>query len=85
MSKRLQVVVEDVELAEIQEAARRHGLTASEWVRQVLRHARRSEQVGEPARKLAIIRAAAEHSFPAPDIDVMLAEIERGYLADDQG
>lgn len=31
-----------------------------------------------PAEKLAIIRAAARHSFPVADIDPMLAEIARG-------
>jgi len=33
-------------------------------------------------KKLAAIRAAAEYQFPAPDIETMLAEIERGYLSD---
>jgi hypothetical protein len=32
--------------------------------------------------KLAAVSRAAEHSFPTADIDQMLAEIERGYLAD---
>lgn len=83
MSRRLQVVVGDEELAEIQAAARRHGVTASEWVRRVLRDARRTERVGDPSRKLAAVRAAAAHSFPAPDVTTMLREIEQGYLAGD--
>ena len=41
--------------------------------------ARRTVPRGDASRKLATIRAAANHSFPAPDIDQMLAEIERGY------
>ncbi len=82
MSKRLQVVVDDAELEEIQAAARRHGVTASEWVRRVLRDARRAERAGDPGRKLAAIRAGAAHSFPAPDIDTMIEEIEQGYRAD---
>lgn len=50
MSKRLQVVLDEEELREIQEA------------------------------KLAAIQAATRHAFPAPEIEAMLAEIERGYL-----
>lgn len=40
MSKRLQVVVDEAEYAEIQAAAERARLTISEWVRRVLRQAR---------------------------------------------
>lgn len=40
MSKRLQVVLEEEEHAEIQAAAERAGLTVSEWVRRVLRQVR---------------------------------------------
>lgn len=40
MSTRLQVVMDDEELAEIREAAERARLTTSEWVRRVLREAR---------------------------------------------
>ena len=79
MSKRLQVVLDDKELAAIRKDARRHGMTVSEWVRQALRTARNQSSSQEPARKLAAIRAAERHSFPTADIDQMLAEIERGY------
>ena len=79
MSKRLQVVLDDRELREIRQAARRSGLTVSEWVRQAMRQARRSATDRDPARKAAVVRAAAEHSFPTADIDGMLAEIESGY------
>ena len=30
-------------------------------------------------RKLAVVREAARHAYPAGDVDSMLAEIERGY------
>ena len=79
MSKRLQVVLEDRELREIRQAARRSGLTVSEWVRQAMRQARRTATDRDPARKLAVIRAAAQHSFPTADIERMLEEIESGY------
>jgi len=78
MSKRLQVVVDDDELAEIQRAARRSRMTSSEWVRQALRRARQAEPKGDPGKKLAIVRRAAGHAYPTSDIEQMLAEIDRG-------
>ena len=59
--------------------ARSRHMSTAEWVRQALDLARRREPLGDMGKKLAAIRAAAEHNFPAPDIDIMLAEIERGY------
>ena len=82
MSKRLQVIFDDEELAELQRAAKRNHLTTSEWVRQVVRRAQRNEARGDPKKKLAVVRRAAEHSFPTADIDQMLADIERGQLRD---
>jgi hypothetical protein len=80
MSKRLQVVLEDEEMLEIQEVARRQRMTMAEWVRQALRAAKR----GHTQKKLDVIRSAASHAHPAPDIEQMLAEIEQGYLSQDQ-
>ena len=80
MSQRLQVLFDESELAEIRRIARRHHVTVAEWVRQALRAARRDEPSIEPHRKLAAVREAVRHSYPTADIDVMLAEIERGYL-----
>lgn len=80
MSHRLQVLLDPTEFAEIRRIARRHHMTVAEWVRQALRAARRDEPVVDPRRKLAAVREAARHAYPTGDIDVMLAEIERGYL-----
>lgn len=80
MSKRLQVLFEETELAEIQKVARRQRLTTAEWVRQALRLARRAEPGTDAKKKLTTVRAAADHAFPTADIDQMLTEIERGYL-----
>ena len=80
MSKRLQVLLDEHELVELRSIAERHGTTVSEWVRQVIRAARRREFSGDPARKLDAIRLATDHAFPTADIEVMLAEAERGYL-----
>lgn len=82
MAKRLQVIVQDPEYREIQRAARARRMTIAEWVRQALAHARRQEPLGNVDKKLAAIRAAVKHEFPAPDIQTMLVEIERGYAMD---
>jgi hypothetical protein len=80
MSKRLQVLLEESELHEIQRLAHRQHMTVAEWVRQALRAARRSTPRNDAGKKLQVVRAAAEHSFPTADIDEMLLQIERGYL-----
>lgn len=80
MSKRLQVLVDDAELDEIQETARQQQMTTAEWVRQVLRAARRSRAGGDAKKKLAAVRAGAKNRFPTGSVDEMLAQIERGYL-----
>jgi hypothetical protein len=82
MAKRLQVILQDPEYREIQRAARAQRMTIAAWVRQALAKARRSEPSGDLEKKLAAIRMAAKYSFPAPDIETMLEEIERGYGAD---
>jgi len=79
MSKRLQVLLEESELAAIRKAARRQHMTTAEWVRQALRAAQRRQPTGNTDRKLAVVRAAARHRFPTADIDRMLQEIEQGY------
>lgn len=79
MSKRLQVILDDQEFAEIQRSARRSHMTTSEWVRQALRAVRRTEPQGDVKKKLEVVRVAARHEFPTADIDRMLGEIEQGY------
>ena len=81
MSKRLQVILTDEEMASVREEAARYGVTVSELVRQSLRDRRRATSSADPARKLAVVRAASRHDFPTADIDQMLEEIERGYTA----
>ncbi len=80
MSKRLQVLLEEDELRDLREAARRQELPLSEWVRRALREARRREPRGDLDTKLGALRSALRHDFPIGDIDQMLAEIERGYV-----
>jgi len=81
MSMRLQVVMDDAELRDIQRAARQRRMTVSEWVRGALRAARRAEPGTDRSRKLDAIRAASHHAFPSADIDQMLAEISQGRAA----
>jgi hypothetical protein len=80
MTKRLQVLLDDEELAEIQEIARRDQRTTSEWVRDALREARRGARYGASEPKLRAIREAAAHAYPVADVDAMSDDIERGYL-----
>ena len=79
MSKRLQVLLEESELREIQRVAHGQNMTVAEWVRQALRIARRREPHGKVEKKMDVLRAAVRHEFPTGDMDTILAEIERGY------
>jgi predicted 2-oxoglutarate/Fe(II)-dependent dioxygenase YbiX len=79
MSKRLQVLMDEQELRAIQQIARGQRVTVAEWVRQALRTASRKEPLGNMDHKLAVVRAASRYTFPAPEIEQMLSEIEQGY------
>ena len=71
--------MQDREFRKFQGFAKRKGMTLAEWVRQTLRKAGDEEPTGSVEKKLSAVRAAARHSFPAPDIETMLSEIESGY------
>ena len=78
MSKRLQVLLADDEMADIQTLAKLR--TIDRW-RMGPANTSRSAQtksVRDPAVKLAAIRRAVEYNFPTADIDQMLREIEQG-------
>ncbi len=79
MTKRLQVLLDDEELAAFQRIARRRRMTTAGWVRHALRAAQEAEAGADVGQKLAAIRRATSHAFPSADIEVMLDEIERGY------
>jgi hypothetical protein len=80
MIKRLQVLLDEDELSEIQRVARRHRLTTAEWVRRSLREARDADGAASTTDKLAAIRRASAHAFPTGDIETLLDDIERGRL-----
>jgi len=79
MSKRLQVLLPDREMAEIQRLAKHQHLTVGEWVRRALREARTSRPTSEPETKLKAVRRAVKYSFPTAEVEQMLREVERGY------
>jgi hypothetical protein len=78
MTKRLQVLLDDDELQQIQQAARDGHITVAAWVRSALRAARQDSPTAT-ARKLAVLRRATRHEFPTAEIAEMIAEIEGGY------
>ena len=80
MSKRLQVLLEEHELAQIQQVARARRQTVSALVRQALRAACEKPPSRDAEVKLRAIRKAAQYSFPSGEPRQMLAEIEQGYL-----
>lgn len=75
----MQVLVDAAELKRMQRIARARGLTLAGWVRAALREATRQVPDKSAERKFAHLRAALRHDFPAPDVEEMLADIERGY------
>jgi hypothetical protein len=82
MSKRLQVLLDEKEFRDLQCIARLRRMTLAEWVRQALREARDREPDKDSKKKLDVIRAAAQHGFPAGDFAQILGEIESGYMGD---
>lgn len=81
MTKRLQVLLADDELAGIQALAKRRRQTTAAFVRDALRTARAAAEYAAPEIKLRAVREAAALAYPIADIEDLLAEIERGYRA----
>jgi Ribbon-helix-helix protein, copG family len=79
MSKRLQVLMPDDEFEALRALAADRGVGISEFVRATMRQAARTRSTSAPDARIAAIRRASVHQFPAPDIDQMLREIEAGY------
>ena len=79
MSKRLQVILDDKEMRDVQRTAKRCQMTVAEWVRQALRAARRELPLTDTKKKLGVVRSALRHEFPTGDIEQMLQEIDQGY------
>ncbi len=82
MQRALKVLLEDSEIEEIQEIARRRQMTVDEWIHLALQEARKSYPLRSAEMKLRAVRAAAGQEFPTGDIDQMLGEIGQGYRFD---
>lgn len=82
MTTRLQVLLDDDELAEIKAVAASRRLTVAEWVRQALRRARLEEPRYPAEQKLRVLRESARFGYPTGDVDQLLAETARGRLED---
>lgn len=82
MTKRLQVLLEDTELAEIRALARRRRQTTAAFVRDALRAARAAADYPTVESKLSAVREAAAQAYPTGEIEELLAETERGYLGE---
>lgn len=79
MSKRLQVLIDENELKEIQKLAREENITVADWVRRALKKAKQAQPKANPQSKLEVVRRVILYDFPTADIDQMLGEIESGY------
>jgi hypothetical protein len=79
MSKRLHIILPDLEMDEIRRLAQRQQMSIREWVRRALRVECSRQTIRDQQFKLDAIRRAAGYSFPTADIHQMLEEIERGY------
>ena len=75
--KRLQIRVSDGEYQVILNAARKKGMTVSQWVREALRIALGFE--AESDQKAGGHTVAATYESPTGSIETMLADIEKGY------
>ena len=72
------MILKDSEYRKIRRVARSRHVSIAEWVRQALELARRREPLS--GARLEIIRLTAQHQYPIGDIDVMIPEIEAGYI-----
>lgn len=75
----MQVLLDAEEWEQLQQIARRHHTTVSDWVRRTLRHAREREPGADLDTKVRAIRTAVHHEFPTADIEQMLEEIDRAH------
>jgi methylmalonyl-CoA mutase N-terminal domain/subunit len=82
MTKRLQVLLDDDELRDIQALAKARRQTTAAWVRDALRAARSAAEYPTAETKLKAVREAAALAYPTGDIEEMLADIERGYAGE---
>ncbi len=79
MTKRLQVLFDDDELAQIQRLAKSQRKTTATWVRDALRAARTQLTYPDAEPKLRAVREAASYAYPTGEMGELLADIDRGF------
>ena len=79
MGKRLEILLDDAEYAVVEEAARRQGISVSDWARHMLRDAPRYER-DRAERKRKALAKGLQCNHPTADIEQMLQEIKDGYM-----
>ncbi len=78
MSKRLQVVMDEAELDTCRDAARRAGVSLSEWARAALRRALAASRGPSSEQRLKALEHALGRNHPTADIADVLAQIDEG-------
>jgi hypothetical protein len=82
VTKRLQVLLEEEELAAIRRAARERHQSVAEGVRAALRRARAADEGRSVSDRLAVLHSAAALEYPTGPIEQILDEIGQGYRTD---
>jgi hypothetical protein len=80
MPMKLEIVLDDAELRDIQKAAAAARVPVTAWVRASLVDQSRRHIQHCTQKKLAAVRAATSHRYPVADIKMMLKQIESGYF-----
>lgn len=68
MSRSIQLLFPDDEMAEIEQLARREQVTVEEWIQRAIREAFHRRSGKSKQSKLEAVRRAAHYSFPSGGI-----------------
>ena len=82
MNKQIKISIDETQYLEIQEFARKDGMAVDEWIADAAIKVKddRRKAIEDKLRAVhETIEKASQYNFPAPDIEVMLEEIEAGY------
>ena len=81
MNKQVKVSIDETQYLEIREFARKDGMAVDEWIAEAAIKVKddRLKAIEDKLRAVhETIEKASQYNFPAPDIEVMLEEIEAG-------
>ena len=81
MTKRLQILLSEVDFEQLRVVARANDVSVGEWVRQAIHRSFAVPGSRAKEAKLSAVREAMALYAPAPDIDQTNREIEEGYLS----